>query len=444
MTSSDKEAAVRGGRGLAQRIALAFTVLITAVALSYAMAIQYSIEVAESHLMTDFLEDVFETAVADFEAGQQPNLGEACALYGDGPGLGPIPTRYSEFGYGFNEVPESPAVFLYKGVWRGGDLLLVRDQQGFEATERDMWFQAWASVVVVLLLSIALGYALSRLVMRPVERLSREVRLAARAIDTVGYRPIAPALMTDDEIGELAETCDRAFKRLNDALTREKAFTGDVSHELRTPLTVIQSSAELLAMTTLDERQRRQTDRILHYTERMKELLALFLYFARNGAAGKLSAGTDTVKGLLESVADAWQKPASEKGVSLLLRHEATCPGSFSPVFLGTVINNLVKNAVLYVPAGGHVILTELADGFMVSDDGPGIPAAERSKIFEAFTRGSTATGEGEGLGLSIVARVCARLGWRAEFLPVEKGAAFRVTLVAEEPRTRADQLANR
>lgn len=70
MTSSDKEAAVRGGRGLAQRIALAFTVLITAVALSYAMAIQYSIEVAESHLMTDFLEDVFETAVADFEAGQ--------------------------------------------------------------------------------------------------------------------------------------------------------------------------------------------------------------------------------------------------------------------------------------------------------------------------------------------------------------------------------------
>lgn len=105
------------------------------------------------------------------------------------------------------------------------------------------------------------------------------------------------------------------------------------------------------------------------------------------------------MKGLLESVADAWQKPASEKGVSLLLRHEATCPGSFSPVFLGTVINNLVKNAVLYVPAGGHVILTELADGFMVSDDGPGIPAAERSKIFEAFTRGSTATGEGEGLG---------------------------------------------
>lgn len=126
------------------------------------------------------------------------------------------------------------------------------------------------------------------------------------------------------------------------------------------------------------------------------------------------------------------------------MRHEATCPGSFSPVFLGTVINNLVKNAVLYVPAGGHVILTELADGFMVSDDGPGIPAAERSKIFEAFTRGSTATGEGEGLGLSIVARVCARLGWRAEILPVEKGAAFRVTLVAEEPRTRADQLANR
>lgn len=440
-TSEHRPQFSQGGRGLAQRIAIAFAVLITAVALTYATAIQYSIEVAESHLMTNFLEDIFDTVVEDLETGQHPNLGEACVLYGDGPALAPIPERYRSFGYGFNEVPESPAVFLYRGKWLGGDLLLVRDQEGFENTEREMWFQAWASVVVVLVVSAALGYALSRLVMRPVERLSREVRRSVQAIGQSGYRPIDPALMTNDEVGELAYTCDRAMYRLNEALKREKAFTGDVSHELRTPLTVIQSSAELLSMSGLDERQQRQADRILHYTDRMNELLSLFLFFARNGAAGKSAADTDTVKGLFASVADAWREQAAQKGVSIELRREAACPGTYSPVFLGTVLNNLVKNAVLYVPQGGHVVLTELADGFMVSDDGPGIPESERQQIFRAFTRGSTAVGEGEGLGLSIVARVCERMGWRVENLLRDKGAAFRVTLLTDAPHVRADQL---
>ena len=87
--------------------------------------------------------------------------------------------------------------------------------------------------------------------------------------------------MTSDEIGMLARICDSALKRLSDALEREKAFTADVSHELRTPLMVIGTSAELLELSQLDERQRRQVERIMNAQESMKNLVELFLQLAR-------------------------------------------------------------------------------------------------------------------------------------------------------------------
>lgn len=75
-------------------------------------------------------------------------------------------------------------------------------------------------------------------------------------------------------------------------------------------------------------------------------------------------------------------------------------------MLLATVMNNLVKNAVMYVSDGGRIEVIEKPDGFMVADNGPGIPPEDRKRIFAAFTRGTTARGSGEGLGLSIALRI--------------------------------------
>lgn len=439
-----RAAAQRHGFGLAKRIALAFAALITIVALAYSVAIRWSIEVAESHLMTSFLAELFVTAVDDLRAGRDLHLGSSCQLYGNAPNIKPASDSMANYKPGFNEITTDPAQFLFKGNWEKGELVLVCDQAGFEETERDIWFHAGSSVVVVFLISMILGVFLSRLIMRPVERLSAEVRRSVHLIGTDRYHSIDPKLMTNDEMGELARTCDNAMNRLNEALKREKAFTGDVSHELRTPLAVIQSSAELLAMGNLGERQREQVERIVRYSNRMRELLTLFLHFARNGASSKLNADSDTVKGLFALMDDVWRDKAAQKGIELDIRTEATCPGTYSPVFLGTVLNNLVKNAVLYVSSGSRIVVTERKDGFTVEDNGPGIAPQERERIFRAFTRGAYATGEGEGLGLSIAARVCNRMGWRIELLPSETGAHFRVTVVdvegCESKPLRADE----
>ena len=112
-------------------------------------------------------------------------------------------------------------------------------------------------------------------------------------------------------------------------------------------------------------------------------------------------------------------------------------------MLLATVMNNLVKNAVMYVSEGGRIEVTEKPDGFMVADNGPGIPPEDRKRIFAAFTRGTTARGSGEGLGLSIALRICERMGWqirlldqtdRSEKLSWATSAVFAVTLTGSAP----------
>lgn len=243
--------------------------------------------------------------------------------------------------------------------------------------------------------------------------------------------------MTNDEVGELAQICDSTLSRLYDALKREKSFTGDVSHELRTPLTVIETSSELLEMSDLSPQQSKQVGRILRAAHQMRSLVALFLQLARTERSLK-GPGTDSVHELFAAVREAWRPEANKKNVELVFETIERCSGTYQPVLLATVMNNLVKNAVMYVPEESRIAVIEMAEGFLVADNGPGIPDEERKRIFDAFMRGSTAKGDGEGLGLSIVARICERMGWSVKLLEPDEldeklawatGAVFSVML---------------
>lgn len=316
--------------------------------------------------------------------------------------------------------------------------MLTRDQLGFEDTERVFRRITLFSVLAVFFLGLLAGWILSRNIMKPVKALSDEVRKASTGRT---YEPLSIEL-TNDEVGELARICDGAMKRLHEALQREKAFTGDVSHELRTPLTVIETSAELISMTPLSPAQAKQIERITRSAGDMRELMSLFLSFARLSNE-TTSPEPDSAAGILKTVADTWEPFAAEKGLSLVLRREAECPGAYSPVMLGTVANNLVKNAVAYTESG-VVTITETSEGFIVSDSGPGLAGDEAARIFEHGVRGSAAgaDGSGAGLGLSIVSRICRRSGWTvtAGKAP-EGGAAFTVTMTKAVDARRADRL---
>ncbi len=424
-------------RGLAKRIALSFAVLITAVAAVYSLAIKESVDFAESTLMSSFMKDELSVVKKTLTQGAPLRLTPSIEVFGEKAPLKPVPADLANAPLGFSERGDrKPAVFLYRSRWEGGDILLVRDQEGFEIEERRVWLQTILSVASVLFLSALIGFWLTkRIIMRPVRQLACAVRSAAHTGED--WKPIDRSLMTEDEIGELAQICNDALRRLHEALAREKAFTGDVSHELRTPLTVIETSVELLLLSPLSPKQIEQADRILRSAQRMRELVTLFLQLARLQEGSKRIAD-DTVETLCRRLTEVWRPIAEKKGLVLDCLSLDRCPGSYSPVILGAVMNNLLKNAVQYTPSG-RVALCETRTGFIVKDTGPGIPDDERTKIFSAFQRGRNAEGEGTGLGLSIALRICRRMGWQLELLDSPAGAVFRVTLAAGEAAGRAD-----
>jgi len=415
----------------------------------YAFALYQSIEFTEQQLISGILRDEVARAVDTLERGETPRLPEDTRLYG-APLLEAPPPAMRGLPEGFGELSNNGDFFVHTGAWRGEPLVLTRDQLGFEDTERVFRRITLFSVLAVFFLGLLAGWILARNIMKPVKTLSDEVRKASAART---YEPLSVEL-TNDEVGELARICDGAMKRLHEALQREKAFTGDVSHELRTPLTVIETSAELLSMTPLSPAQAKQVERITRSAGDMRELMSLFLSFACLSLcppfppSPRLSNETtgpepDSAAGILKAVADTWEPFAAEKGLALVLRREAECPGAYSPVMLGTVANNLVKNAVAYTESG-VVTITETSEGFIVSDSGPGLAGDEAARIFEHGVRGSAAVadGSGAGLGLSIVSRICRRSGWTvtAGKAP-EGGAAFTVTMTKAVDARRADRL---
>lgn len=411
-------------RSLVQRIMLSFALLVTFIATIYATALHQSMEFTESHLIAGVLEDEVARVTHHLDVGERPILSSETSIYG-APPLKPIPKHFQNLKPGFSELTDEGDYFVYTATWKNQPFVLVRDQEGFEDTERLFKKIIFISVLIVFFIGLLAGWWLSRNIMQPVRALSSAVREASLA---PVYRPLS-VTVTNDEVGELAHICDTALRRLHDALEREKAFTGDVSHELRTTLTVIETSVELLSLTPLTAQQQQQVDRIARSANDMRELVQLFLSFARlsqrHGAAEP-----DTVQGILQTAIETWMPFANEKGLNLVYVREAPCLGTYSPVMLGTIANNLLKNAVSYTTQG-TITVKETAQGFIVTDTGPGLKSDEVQRIFGHGIRGSAGADDrlGTGLGLSIVSRICHRMDWQIDVLPSETGAAFLVTV---------------
>lgn len=411
-------------RSLVQRIMLSFALLVTFIATIYATALHQSMEFTESHLIAGVLEDEVARVTHHLDVGERPVLSSETSIYG-APPLKPIPKPFQNLKPGFSELTDEGDYFVYTATWKNQPFVLLRDQEGFEDTERLFKKIVFISVLIVFFIGLLAGWWLSRNIMQPVRALSSAVREASLA---PVYRPLS-VTVTNDEVGELAHICDTALRRLHDALEREKAFTGDVSHELRTPLTVIETSVELLSLTPLTAQQQQQVDRIARSANDMRELVQLFLSFARlsqrHGAAEP-----DTVQGILQTAIETWMPFANEKGLDLVYVREAPCLGTYSPVMLGTIANNLLKNAVSYTTQG-TITVKETAQGFIVADTGPGLKPDEVQRIFGHGIRGSAGADDrlGTGLGLSIVSRICHRMDWQIDVLPSETGAAFLVTV---------------
>ena len=419
---------------LVQRVILGFAILIGLVSLLYSIALVETIEYVETTLVGDIMREKITLMEAELSWGRVPFQTDEIHLYGDMATLRPIPPEYAGVPTGYSEFVGSKSSFLFKRVTDDGHtLLLVFDQTAFEETEQDFQQIVLLSFCLVVLVAAAASFWLGRLVVNPIRRLSRKVSALTHA-DT--YQPMSIDF-ADDEVGRLAEACDRTMGRLFEAIERERAFTADVSHELRAPLTVLRTSAECLELGDLNDRQRAHLERILRVIDEMHELLDVFLAFARQSQNS--AEMTDEVTPVLERAVEVWTPFAREKGLELSYASKGRVPGTFSPVLLGVVVTNLVKNAILYTEKGS-VVITETNEGFSVRDTGPGITEEEQKRIYEKFFRGASSAGhEGSGVGLSVVKRIADRSGWRVTLESSPAGTCFTVTLTGAD-RKRLDE----
>lgn len=414
---------------LKQRIVIAFVLMTLLISGAFSIGIVLIVHLVEEHLVSEDMRSELRAAMDALGTGRALTLDKGKRLFTDaGPQLVP-PVEFVHTREGFSEVVlGEQAYYVFKLRRDGFAYMLVQDQRDFEAREQLLFNVVLACFLGSLLIAWGLGSLLANRVMQPVALLADEVRSGARAR---GTEQLAKNY-ANDEVGRLAEAFDSTFEQLHRSLEREKLFTGDVSHELRTPLMVIGSSCELLTQSSgLEPKQREQLERIRRAGAEMLELVETLLLLARD-------RGTMAERGQRVSLAEVaaeqneiWREQFAGRGIDYCCTVEAQDSGEYPSTFLRTVMSNLLRNALHYTEEG-RVELVLFDGGFRVEDTGPGIAPEQQSQLFQPFQRGSHARGEGLGLGLSLVKRICEHRGWSVSVLPSEsRGCVFRVDLAA-------------
>ncbi len=285
-----------------------------------------------------------------------------------------------------------------------------------------------------LLFSIAVGTFLAWRATRPLRALSDTAR---RIVETGDQAARVPRPMGRGELAELVRQFNTLLDK-NAAHVRVLRETLDnLAHDLRTPLTRLRGTAELALGNEGDPADARaaladcvdESDRVLHLLEALLDISA-----AEAGAL-RLDRNPLDLRSLIERAVDLYREVAEEKKIRVVANAPEEVELDADAIRLGQAINNLLDNALKYTPAGGQVVLAARAEAdvaiLTVTDNGPGVPAAERDAIFRRLYRGDTSRSQrGLGLGLSLVkAIVEAHGGTVVVDDSPEGGARFTVTI---------------
>ncbi len=234
--------------------------------------------------------------------------------------------------------------------------------------------------------------------------------------------------------------------RLRRLETMRRDFVANVSHELRTPVTVIRANAETLLDGALEEPERAAifVDALMRNAERLSNLVRDLLDLAAiESGSNRLEPGRVWLCEVAELACEAVASKAAARGVEVLneVPPDTLVQGDVGA--LEQILVNLSDNAVKYGREGGRVqIGAERGPErvrLSVRDDGPGIPAEHRDRIFERFYRvdaGRSKAMGGTGLGLSIVRNLVVAMGGEIRLAEVPLGACFEIELPAalQEP----------
>jgi two-component system sensor histidine kinase TctE len=285
--------------------------------------------------------------------------------------------------------------------------------QGHQQMLEELWQPSLRRQLVLLLLAVALVVLGLTIELRPILAVKDE--LAAR--DPNSLSPLRAGQL-QLELRPIVEAINQYIQRLNAQVTVQKRFVADAAHQLRTPLTVIDSQIQF-ARQLDDPARLPQVLAALHdgsrnMTDLTNKLLLLSQAEASNSSA--FPRGPVDLFAVAATVLEELAGLALKKGIDLGMESElerAMVNGNEAQ--LAGMLMNLIDNALRYTPEGGKVTVglarASADDGsaqflVTVSDNGPGIPAEVRERVFERFYRNAAPDQPGSGLGLAIVREI--------------------------------------
>jgi two-component system OmpR family sensor kinase len=242
--------------------------------------------------------------------------------------------------------------------------------------------------------------------LEPLDAMSRAV--AKRRPDALA--PL-PARELPEELKPLGASLNGLLARLAEALTAQRRFTADAAHELRTPLAALKLQLDLARRAAQPAEFAAALDDLEAGVARTSHVVEQLMTLARvePEAMAQKRTACDLVAMAKDAIV-ARAALAADKAIERGLARAAPALGPGDPASLAILLSNLVDNALRYTPRGGRIDVAVDRDAggatLSVSDTGPGIPVAERARVFDRFYRGEVHEEAGSGLGLSIVKRI--------------------------------------
>lgn len=314
------------------------------------------------------------------------------------------------------------------------------------------------AIPLALLVSIVTGYAIARRSLAPMDEMAaRAARISAATLDER-----LPVTNSHDELGRLATVINDLLGRVDVAFRKQKQFVADASHELRTPIAIVRGEADVtLQRPFRDESEYREALAVIRdESVRLTRIVDDLFLLARTDAGGPLDRRERVdVAELLGAGLRSVRTIADANGITLNTDFGPTnAQAAFvmgDRALLRRLLLNLLDNALKNTPRGGCITVTLSAEAervvFNVRDNGRGIAADLRPRVFERFVRaeapaagaltdghadqtGAVATAavpaaSGAGLGLAIAQAIAHAHNGEITLDEVFEGASFRVTL---------------
>ncbi|MGK0237371.1 MAG: signal transduction histidine kinase [Candidatus Pelagisphaera sp.] len=288
----------------------------------------------------------------------------------------------------------------------GYSIYIASSLQNLLALERNLLRVSAIGLMAIFLLSVAVGYFLSRIALKPISKIQETAsRISAK---NLGDR--IEVSNTGDEVYRLATFLNSMFDRLEGSFDQVQRFTADASHELKTPLSLIRLTAEELIVkgsmktpecVTALEYQVELVDSVNKIVDDL-----LILAKADSGVL-KLSYKEQSAKLLLEDFAQDASALCEDKGLLFSIENNYDGCVRCDPVWLRHLLFNLFSNAMRFSSRNGRIELVSTVEAndwvIVLKDEGPGVPEEKLDRIFERFFHDDGANETiGSGLGLPL------------------------------------------